>query len=138
MSDRQPIQFFSSKPRLIHMALNIALAPVLLYLVGIWPWPPTLPHYVTFAITGLIGHRYARQRWSQPRLVVDERGITCGQFYAWETIREVQTVMRALKLSVLRDGEMKQKVLNLGWASNEDFKAIVQLIAERFEQKSSQ
>ena len=137
MSDDQAIQFYSSKPRLVHMALNIALAPVLLYLVGIWPWPPTLPHYITFAFTGLIGHRYARQRWNQPRLIVDERGITCGEFYAWESIHQVQTVMRALKLTLMRDGEMKQKVLNLGWASNDDFKTIVQLIATRFEQKSS-
>ena len=57
--------FYSSKPRTIHVAVNIALAPVLLYLLGIWPWPPTLPHYITFFITGLIGMRYAKQRLGQ-------------------------------------------------------------------------
>ena len=137
MNDDQPIEFYSSKPRLVHMAVNIALAPVLLYLVGIWPWPPTLPHYITFAITGLIAHRYARLRWNQPRLIVDRRGLTCGEFYSWESIRQVQTVMRALKLTLMRDGEVKEKAINLGWASNDDFKAIVQLISERFAEKSS-
>ena len=138
MNGDRPIEFYSSKPRLVHMALNIALAPVLLYLVGIWPWPPTLPHYITFAITGLIAHRYARLRWNQPRLIVDRRGLTCGEFYSWESLHQVQTVMRALKLTLLQDGEVRQKTLNLGWASNDDFKAIVRLISERFEQKSSQ
>ena len=42
--------------------------------------------------------------------------------------------MRALKLTVMQDGEVKEKVINLGWASNDDFKAIVQLLVERFQQ----
>ena len=134
MNDEQPIQFYSSKPRLVHMALNIALAPALLYLVGIWPWPPTLAHYITFAITGLIAMRYARQRWRQPRLIIDGRGLTCGEFYPWESIRQVQTVMRAFKLTLMQDdGQVRQKVLNLGWASNDDFKTIVRIITERFQ-----
>ena len=138
MNDAQTIQFYSSKPRLIHMAANIALAPILLYLVGIWPWPPTLPHYITFAITGLIAMRYARQRWHQPRLVIDAQGLRCGEFYPWESIRNVETVMRAFKLTLLEDGKVRQKVLNLGWASNDDFKAIVQLLGERFQQQASE
>jgi len=89
--------FYSSKPRTIHMAINIAIAPVLLYLLGIWPWPPTLPHYITFFITGLIGMRYAKRRLGQPRLALDEKGLYCGEFYPAESIRNVQTVMRALK-----------------------------------------
>ena len=137
MNEPQAIRFYSSKPRLIHMAANIALAPVLLYLVGFWPWPPTLPHYITFAITGLIAMRYARQRWHQPRLVIDDRGLTCGEFYPWESIRHMQTVMRAFKLTLMQDdGQMRQKVLNLGWASNDDFKTIVRLLTERFEQQA--
>lgn len=134
MNEPQPIQFYSSKPRLIHMALNISLAPALLYLVGFWPWPPTLPHYITFGITGLIAMRYARLRWHQPRLIIDDRGLTCGEFYPWESIRHVQTVMRAFKLTLMQeDGQVRQKVLNLGWASNDDFKTIVRIITERFQ-----
>ena len=67
--------FYSSKPRVIHMAINIGIAPALLYLVGLWPWPPTLPHYITFFITGLIGMRYAKQRLHQPRLALDDKGL---------------------------------------------------------------
>ena len=132
MSEAGPQVFYSSKPRLVHVALNIALAPVLLYLVGLWSLPPTLPHYVTFAITGLIAHRYARQRWSQPRLVLDEDGLHCGGFYPADSIQRVDTVMRALKLQVLVDGAVSEKVIGLGWASNDDFKRIVQLLTARF------
>ena len=130
--------FYSSKPRTIHMAVNIAIAPVLLYLLGIWAWPPTLPHYITFFITGLIGMRYAKQRLGQARLALDEKGLYCGEFYPAESIRNVQTMMRALKLTVMQDGAVKEKVINLGWASNDDFKAIVQLLGERFQQGNQQ
>ena len=125
--------FYSSKPRTIHMALNIALAPVLLYLLGVWPWPPTLPHYITFFITGLIAMRYAKQRIGQPRLALDESGLYCGEFYPAESIRNAQTVMRALKLTLMKDGEVKEKIINLGWASNADFQVIAQLVLERFQ-----
>ena len=129
--------FYSSKPRVIHMALNIALAPVLLYLLGIWPWPPTLPHYITFFITGLIGMRYARQRLGQVRLAIDDKGLYSDEFYPAESIRNVQTVMRALKLTLLQDGEVKEKIINLGWASNDDFRTIVRLMGERFQRGAS-
>ena len=125
--------FYSSKPRTIHVAINIALAPVLLYLLGIWPWPPTLPHYITFFITGLIGMRYARQRLGQVRLAIDEKGLYSDEFYPAESIRKVQTMMRALKLTLLKDGEVREKIINLGWASNDDFGTIVRLVGERFQ-----
>ena len=128
--------FYSSKPRVIHMALNIALAPVLLYLVGLWPWPPTLPHYATFFITGLIGMRYAKQRLGQPRLALDEKGLYYDDFYPAENIRNVQTVMRALKLTLMENGQVREKIINLGWASNADFVRIVELLAERFDKPS--
>ncbi|MDJ0777639.1 MAG: hypothetical protein QNJ85_07245 [Gammaproteobacteria bacterium] len=124
--------FFSSKPRVIHMAVNIALAPVLLYLVGLWPWPPTLPHYVTFFITGLIGMRYAKQRLGAPRLGLDEKGLYCGEFYPAENIRNAERVMRALKLTLMEDGQVREKIISLGWASNADFTRIVELVTGRF------
>jgi len=137
MPEQQPIQFYSSKPRLLHVAVNIALAPALVYLVGLWPWPPTLPHYLTFGVTGLLAMRYAKLRWHQPRLIIDERGLTCGEFYPWESIRHVQTVMRAFKLTLMHDdGKVSQKVLNLGWASNDDYKKIIALLNEHFQRQS--
>ena len=78
MSLDKPVEFYSSKPRVIHMAFNIALAPVLLYLIGVWPWPPTLPHYITFLITGLIGMRYARQRLGQARSLEQAAQTPCA------------------------------------------------------------
>ena len=134
MVDEMSAVFYASKPRVIHMAINITLAPVLLYLIGLWPWPPTLPHYITFFITGLIGFRYAKLRLGQPRLVLDEKGLYCPEFFAQEDIRNVQTVMRALKLTLVEDGEVKEKIINLGWASNQDFPLIVELVTKRFNQ----
>lgn len=136
MNQEPSAVFYSSKPRVIHMAVNIAIAPVLLYLVGLWPWPPTLPHYVTFFITGLIGMRYAKLRLGQPRLVLDDKGLYCNEFYPNENIRSVTTAMRALKLTLVEDGGVREKVISLGWASNDDFKAIVELLTKRFNQSA--
>lgn len=114
------------------MAINICIAPALLYLVGVWTWPPTLPHYITFFITGLIAMRFVKQRWSDPRMVFDNEGLFCGEYYPAESIQKVEPIMRALKLSLIRDGESKGKVISLGWASNDDIKMIVKLANDRF------
>jgi len=135
MKSEKQIVFYSSKLRVIHMALNITLAPVLLYLFKIWSWPPTLPHYVTFLITGLIGMRYAKHRLGRPRLALDEEGLYADKFYPTESIRNVQTVMRTLKLTLEENGVIKEEIINLGWASNDDFATIVQLLTERFQRE---
>ena len=126
------IQFYSSKPRLIYMAVNIWIAPVILYLVGVWALPPTLPHYLTFFITGLIAIRYTKPRWGNPRMVFDSEGFYCGEYFPAESIQKVEPVMRALKLSLIKGGEVKEKVISLGWASNDDLKTIIKLVDERF------
>ena len=132
MTDSESVKFYSSKPRLIHMAANILFAPILLYLLGVWAWPPTLPHYIVFAITLLVALNYLRQRWHTPRLVLDEKGLFCGAFYPAENIYRADATLRSVQLTVLKDGKVKQKVVSLGWASREDYKAIVQLLSERF------
>lgn len=132
MTDSESIKFYSSKPRLIHMAANILFAPILLYLLGLWAWPPVLPHYIVFAITLLMAVRYLRQRWHAPRLVLDEKGLFCGTFYPAEDIYRTDATMRAVQLTVLKDGKVKQEIISLGWASREDFKTIIQLLSERF------
>ena len=132
MNTVEPIRFYSSRPRLIHMAVNIWISPALLYLIGIWTWPPTLPHYITFFITGLIAMRYTKQRWDSPRMVFDSEGVYCGEYYPAESIQKIEPVMRAIKLSLFKDGVPKDKVISLGWASNDDFKKIVKLADERF------
>ena len=127
--------FYSSKPRVIHMAANITLAPILLYLLGAWSWPPVLPHFIVFAITFLMAVHYSRQRWSAPRLQLDASGLTCGKFYAAENIYRAEPSLRSVTLTILADGQVKTRVVSLGWASREDCREIQRLLAERFQRE---
>ena len=135
MDNADPQVFYSSKPRVVHVASNIALAPILLDLAGLWAWPPVLPHYIVFAITFLMAGQYARVRWHAPRLVLDDKGLFCGKFYPIDTIYRAEVAMRAIRLTVLVDGRVTQKTLGLGWASNDDFKKIVELLTTRFQRE---
>jgi hypothetical protein len=127
--------FYASKPRILHMAANIALAPVLLYLLGAWSWPPQLPHYIVFVITILMALHYARRHWSTPRLVLDDSGLHCGAFYASDNIYRATPAIRSVVLTVLKDGKVKDKVISLGWSSREDYRTIVSLLSERFQRE---
>jgi hypothetical protein len=127
--------FYASKPRILHMAANIALAPFLLYLLGAWPWPPQLPHYVVFAITALMALHYARRNWSRPRLVLDDSGLHCGAFYASDNIYKATPAIRSVVLTMLKDGKVRDKVISLGWSSREDYRTIVALLSERFQRE---
>jgi hypothetical protein len=134
-ADGEQQVFFSSKPRLVHMAINIAVAPFLLYLLGAWTWPPVLQHYIVFTITFLMAVHYARQRWQLPRLVLDANGLTCGRFYPADNIYRAEPSLRSVTLTVLADGRVKNKIISLGWASREDCQAIQQLLASRFQRE---
>ncbi|MCP4767047.1 MAG: hypothetical protein GY875_12335 [Gammaproteobacteria bacterium] len=127
--------FYASKLRILHMALNITLAPILLYLLGAWSWPPLLPHYIVFAITALMALHYARRHWSTPRLVLDEAGLHCRDFYATDDIYKADAAIRSVVLTILRDGKVKEKVISLGWSSRDDYRVIVQLLGERFQRE---
>ena len=127
--------FYASKPRILHMAANITLAPLLLYLLGAWSWPPQLPHYIVFAITALMALHYARRHWSTPRLVLDETGLTCGNFYPSDTIYKAEPAIRSVVLTILKNGKVKEKIVSLGWSSRDDYKIIVQLLGERFQRE---
>ena len=130
--------FYSSKPRLVHVAINIALAPVLLYLVGVWSWPPVPQHYIVFFVFVLIAVNYAHRRWRVPRLVLDERGLTCGKFYADASIYRAEPSLRSVTLTLVEDDQIKTRVVSLGWASAEDCRAIQQLLYERFQREIPQ
>ena len=127
--------FYASKPRILHMAANIALAPLLLYLLGAWSWPPQLPHYIVFAITALIALNYSHRHWNTPRLELDETGLHCGAFYAADNIYKAEPAMRSVMLTILKDGKVKEKVISLGWAGREDYKTIIALLTERFQRE---
>ena len=135
MNNGEAAAFYPSRKKLVHMAVNIALAPVVLYFLGAWQWPPVLPHYIVFAMTSLMALHYARKRWSAPRLVLDADGLHCGDSYAADDIYKAEPAIRAVVLTVLRDGKVKEKIVSLGWASRDDYKTIVQLLAERFQRE---
>ncbi len=127
--------FYASKPRILHMAANIALSPLLLYLLGAWSWPPQLPHYIVFVISALMALNYSRRHWSTPRLELDESGLQCGAFYAADNIYKAAPAMRSVVLTILKDGKVKDKVVSLGWSSREDYKIIIALLSERFQRE---
>jgi hypothetical protein len=127
--------FYASKPRILHMAANIALAPLLLYLLGAWSWPPLLPHYIVFAISLLMALHYSRRHWRTPRLELDESGLRCGAFYAADNIYKAEPAIRSVVLTILKDGKVKDKVVSLGWTSKEDYKTIVALLSDRFQRE---
>jgi hypothetical protein len=127
--------FYASKPRILHMAANIALSPLLLYLLGAWSWPPQLPHYIVFVIAALMALHYARRHWNTRRLELDETGLHCGAFYAADNIYKAEPALRSVVLTILKDGKVKDKVVSLGWASREDYKTIVALLTERFQRE---
>ncbi len=114
------------------MAINIAFAPALLYLVGLWQWPPGVPHLLVFAITTVLAFRYLKPRWTQPQLTLDERGLYCGRLYSTASIQRVTPIVRALKLELSDENGVSEKTLNLNWASRDDFKTIVETTSGRF------
>jgi len=135
MSENSKQVFYASKPRILHMAANIAFAPLLLYLLGAWSWPPQLPHYIVFAITALMALHYSRRHWNTPRLELDETGLKCGAFYPADNIYKAEPALRSVALTILKDGKVKEKIISLGWASREDYKAILALLTERFQRE---
>ena len=133
MSNGEPQLFYSSKRHVIHMGINIAIAPFLLYLLQIWAWPPVLPHYIVFAITAVLAIRYMRQRIKTPRLLLDDAGLHTDQLYPAENIYRAEPSYKSVTLSYLAEGRVKTKVIGLGWASRTDCEAIQQLLADRFQ-----
>lgn len=123
--------YFFSRPRLIHIASNIALSPILLYLIGLWPWPPTLPHLIVFAITGIIAVRYVKKRWTTPQMVIDENAIHCGGVYPFEDIVKVEQVMRSLRITMRTEQQEATSVVSLNWSKATDLEEILQIVNER-------
>jgi len=132
MPELDSISFYPGKKQLMPVAFNIAIAPMLLYLLRLWPWPPTTLHLVAFILSTVLAVRYYKSRRTKPRLVIDDYGIHCGTSYATDSIEGVKPYMRALKVSVRMDGKVKEKVINLWWASKEDLQAIFSAASARY------
>lgn len=135
MNQETEYRFYWSRLHLVHMAINIGLAPVLLYLLGFWSWPPTIIHLGTFAITLMIALRYAHNRWQEPKLILNKEGLTCGKFYPSDIIYKATPSMRSVSLTLYSDNQLRLKEIHLGWASADDRQQIQQLLAERFQRE---
>lgn len=127
-----PVSFYPGKKQLIPLAFNIAIAPMLLYLLGFWPWPPTVLHIAVFALTSTMAVRFVKHHLQKARLVIDDAGIHCGRSYPANSIRGVKPYMRGLKVWIDKDGSEIEKVINLWWASKDDLQVIFQQATERY------
>ena len=128
MSNELPAKFYSSKTRLVHTAINIGLAPALLYILKIWPWPPTMVHLVVFAVTTTIGVRFARMRWGIARLVIDDVGIhTNYGVFEKDKIVSLKPQFGSLQVVHNTDQGQKEDKIKLTWASSDDLKKIFEL-----------
>ena len=89
-------------------------------------------HLSVFAITTIIAFRYLKKHWHTPRLIIDDKGLYYGELYPAESICKTESTLKSLTLTLTEDDQTRVKVLNLGWASNDDFKTIHDLIKNRF------
>jgi len=126
------VRFYPGKKQLMPIVFNIAVAPVLLYLTRLWPWPPTILHLGVFMLTTIMAMRYLRHHLKKARMQIDDSGIHCGKSYPADKILGVKPYMRALKVWLDVDGKEKEEVINLWWAGRDDLQSIVQLTTERY------
>lgn len=132
MSDNPPIVFYPGRLRLIHVAINLALMPLLLYLFKIWTWPPTFIHLGVFALSAMMAIRFYRVRMGKPRLVFDDAGLHGEASYASADIRGVKPTLGALNIRVDEESGSKDHLINLWWASKADMREISRLALERY------
>ena len=133
MNEQEAVVFYPGKAKLIPIALNIAVVPMLLYFSGVWPWPPTTLHMIVFILTTIVAVKFIQRSIKKPRLIFDNEGIHCGgSTYPTELIISIQPNMRALRIKFDQEGKEKEKVLNLWWASKKDIKRIYEIAAERY------
>jgi fucose 4-O-acetylase-like acetyltransferase len=133
MSEEETVVFYPGKAKLIPIAFNIAIVPMLLYFSGVWPWPPTILHMVVFVLTAIVAVKFIKRSIKKPRLIFDNKGIHFGGVtYPTELIISIQPYMRALRIKFNKDGKEKEKVLNLWWASKKDIGRIYEIATERY------
>jgi hypothetical protein len=132
MSDNPPIVFYPGKIRLFHIAINLALMPLLLYLFKIWAWPPTVVHMAVFGLSAMMALRFYRVRAGKPRLMFDDAGIHGEVSYTSADIRGVKPTLGALRLRVDGEGGHGEHLINLWWASKADLREIFAIAVERY------
>lgn len=132
MGSAAEIVFYAEKKRLVHIALNIALAPLLLYLLRVWSWPPTVIQLGVFAITAVVAMRFYRARTGKPRLRFDDAGLHYKTSYAVADILGVKADIGALKIWMNEAQGPREYPIKLWWASKQDMHEIVRIASERY------
>ncbi len=132
MAESSEIVFYPGRRRLVHIALNIALAPLLLYLLRIWSWPPGAVHLGVFGITAIMGFRFFRSRSGKPRLRFDDAGLHYKTSYAASAIRGVKAEIGSMKIWVEDEQGLHEHLINLWWANRDDMQEIVRVASERY------
>ena len=138
MSDSTTHSFCYSKGRIIHVAINIALSPVLFIVVGVWSWPPTGMQALIYLASFLAAVAYSRYRWQQPVLFIDDNGIRGKKSFEFASLEKCALIFRSLRLKLSADKGGQEEVLNLNWASKEDIQKIVALVNQGIESRSEQ
>jgi fucose 4-O-acetylase-like acetyltransferase len=133
MSEQQSVVFYPGKARLIPIAFNIAIAPILLYFSGVWAWPPAIFHIAVFVLTTIVAIQFVKRSTSKPRIIFDNQGIHfAGVTYPTASIIAIQPYMRALIIKINKEGKEKEKIVNLWWAGKEDIRLIYETAKARY------
>ncbi len=123
--------YYTSRGRLVHAAVNIALAPVLLYLFRYWNWPPELSQLPWFLVSAGIALAYVHHHRRVPKFVIGEEQIRAGR-RTWrrDQLVAVQPVLRQLRIVVDEGGVRREAVIAMGWASVDDYREIASRLQE--------
>ena len=133
MNEQNQILFFPGKIQLLPISFNIAISPMLLYLSGLWPWPPSPLHAVVFILAIVVAVRFTRKSITRPRLIFDENGIQfAGVTYRSDSIVGVLPYMKALRVWINTDEGEKERLINLWWASKDDIRKIFEIATTRY------
>jgi hypothetical protein len=109
-------EFFMSRRKLIHFALNLALAPAILYVFRVWPWPPAPIHLAVFGITTVMALKFYQHNRKQPKLIADSSGIRGKFFVERDSIRNISLQGNLLKFTTESNGLSEERSMRLWWA----------------------
>ncbi len=123
-------KYYTSRGRMLHSAVNIALAPVLLYLFRYWNWPPDWSHLPWFLASSGVAAFFVVQRRRTPKFIIGETTISAGnRTWRQDQLVAIQPVLRQLRVVVDEDGSRRESVIAMGWASAQDYREIATRLA---------
>ena len=128
----QTEHFAFSFMRLFYTAGSIVVAPLLLYLFQIWSLPPTVFHYLVFAIAFALAVRFWLKNWQVPQLTIEADRFTCeGETFLFRDIELMKPSVRSLKLVIATEDDRRVRNISLQWAGRGDVRRIKQILSDR-------